>query len=80
MVLGGEEGADVPVEFEVGLPSALDRLVHLRIGGMDELPEAAAQIGLPRREPADVVVDARVSVVAHANEDRATALNSSASL
>jgi hypothetical protein len=49
LVLCGQERADIPSEDEVGLPGALDRLSHLRIGAMHKGPNLAADVLLPLR-------------------------------
>jgi hypothetical protein len=37
VIFGGEERTDVALEYEVGLDGALDRLCHLRVGGVDQV-------------------------------------------
>lgn len=64
MLAGGQEGADVAVEDEVGLGGAPDRLFDLRICLPDEVSEIAAVFLLPRWMRQDVSVDARMRTVA----------------
>jgi hypothetical protein len=44
VILGREQGADVPVEHEAGLHPALERLLDRWIGGVDEVPHPGGQI------------------------------------
>jgi hypothetical protein len=65
VVLGGEQGANVAVEHEVGQRGALDRFRHLGIGVVDELAYLLADVLLPVGQPADVVVHLGVNVHDH---------------
>jgi hypothetical protein len=60
VILGGEQSADVALEHEVRLNPALDRLLHLRVPGMDEIAHLAADRLLPIEKRVDVGIDARV--------------------
>lgn len=44
MVAGGEQRADVALEDEVRLDPALDRLLDLRIGSMEEVTHLAESL------------------------------------
>ena len=59
VVLGGEERADVAIEDEVGLDAALDRLLDSRVRRMDEIPDLAEDLPLPRGQVVEVGVDPR---------------------
>jgi hypothetical protein len=63
MVSGGEQRADGPVEHEVGPHGSLDRLGHLRVGGVNQVAESLADIALPVRQRVDVVIDPLIFVV-----------------
>lgn len=57
VILGREQGADVPVQREVRLVRPLDRLDHFIVRRVDELPDLLAQGGLPSGQSVDVGVD-----------------------
>src|SRR6478672_7748086 len=65
VVPGRKQRADVPVEHEVGLDAALDRLLDRRVHRVDEVAHPLADRLLPRRQRRDVVVDARIPGVGH---------------
>src|SRR6266700_2625211 len=55
VVLGGEQRADVSLEYEVGLHGALDRLGQLRVGSVDQVAQTLAKLPLPWWQRVDVV-------------------------
>ena len=57
MVPGREQRADVAVEDEVRLHRALDRLLDVRIGGVDHAAQLRTELLLPLREAGEVAVD-----------------------
>src|SRR4051794_9657181 len=63
VVFGRQQRADVALEDEVGLHRSLDRLHHLRVGGVNEVTQPLADVLLPGRQFGDVVIDARVALV-----------------
>ena len=65
MILRGEQRTDIAVQDEIRLPGALDGLLHLRVGGVDELTNLLADGLLPAREGCDVGVDARIGGKSH---------------
>jgi hypothetical protein len=65
VVLGGEQGTDVSVQDEVGLDPALDRLVYLRVGGVDEIAYLVADRPLPVGKRVDIGIDAGMLLVVH---------------
>src|SRR5215211_8392280 len=65
VVLGRQQGANVALQDEVGLAGPLDGLGHLRVGGMDQLADLAADGLLPVGQGVDVGVDARVGGPGH---------------
>jgi hypothetical protein len=52
----GQQRADVAVLHEVRLAGALDRLGHLRVGGVDQVADLLADGLLPVGQGADVGV------------------------
>ncbi len=64
MVLRGKQCTDIAIEHEVGAVAPLDRLGLFRVDKMISTRKLLADLLLPPREPADVGVDTRVSVVA----------------
>ena len=65
MVLGRQQGADVALEDEVRAVGELDGLGDLRIGGVHQITDLAADGLLPVRQGIDVGVDAWISTVGH---------------
>jgi hypothetical protein len=65
MIPGREQRADVAVEHEVRLLAPLDGFGHLRVGGMHQVADLAADRLLPVRQRVDVGVDSLVSGVCH---------------
>jgi hypothetical protein len=63
VVPGREQRADVALEHEIRLPAPLDGLGHLRVGGVHEVADLAADGLLPVRQGVDVGVNALVSGV-----------------
>ena len=57
VVLGRQQRGDVAVQHEVRLNGPLDRLDHLGIGGMHEIPDLLADLLLPVGQLVDVGVD-----------------------
>ena len=64
VVLRGQQGADVALEDEVRLDRALDRLLDLGVGGVDEVADLAGRSPAASRQRVDVGVDARIPLVA----------------
>ena len=58
VILGREERADVALEHEVRLDRALDGLLDLGIGGVDQRANLETDLLLPIRQIVDVDVDA----------------------
>jgi len=65
MVLGRQQGADVALQHEVRAVGALDCLGDLGVGGVDQIPDLAADGLLPVGQGIDVGVHARVGGVRH---------------
>ena len=65
MVLRRQQRGDVAVQHEVRLDGSFDRLDHLGINGMHEIPDLLADLLLPVGQLVDVGVDPRVLVVGH---------------
>ena len=65
MILGRQQRGDVAVQHEIRLNGPLDRLDHLGIGGMHEIPDLLADLLLPVGQLVDVGVDPGVLVVGH---------------
>ena len=63
VILGGQQRADVALQHEVGLHLPFDRLLELRVGGVDEVADLMADGLLPAGQRIDVLVDARIAVV-----------------
>src|SRR5260221_6533567 len=63
MVPGGEQRANVAIQREVWPVGALDSLGEVRVGGMHQIPHAAANVLLPVGERIDIVVDTGIGVV-----------------
>src|SRR4029453_19429232 len=64
-VLRRQQGGDVALQDEIGLPGALDGLDHLWVGGVDQVADLAADRLLPVGQRVDVRVDTRGGRVAH---------------
>ncbi len=71
VVLRRQQRTDVAVEDEVRLDGALDRLLDLGVGTVDEVPDPAADLPLPVGQRVDVLVDPRVPGVGHGRRVRA---------
>src|SRR4029453_19577327 len=65
VVLRRQQGGDVALQDEIGLPGALVGLDHLWVGGVDQVADLAADRLLPVGQRVDVRVDTRVGRVAH---------------
>ena len=65
MVPGGQQRADIAIENEVRLDGALDRLLDLGVGRVDEVADLLADRLLPRGQSVDVGVDSGVPGVRH---------------
>ncbi|MNY58069.1 hypothetical protein D3C86_1943620 [compost metagenome] len=65
VVLRRKEGADVPVQDEVGLDGAFDGFLDGGIRGVDQVADLPANGLLPGRKHFDVAVHARVFGVVH---------------
>jgi hypothetical protein len=57
-----EQGADVPIEHEVGLDRSLDRLLDALVGDVGQVANLLAHLLLPLRKAGDVVIDTRITV------------------
>jgi hypothetical protein len=57
VVLGGQERADVAVQDEVRLDRALDRLLDLGVGLVDEVAHPLEDLALPVGQGSQVGVD-----------------------
>jgi len=66
MRLGCQQRTDVAVEDEIGLHTPFDRLEDVRVRGVHELAHLMTDVALPLRQGVDVVVHARVGLMAHA--------------
>ena len=60
VIFGRQQRADVAVEHEVRLNRTLNRLLNLRISGMDQIAEITTELGLPIRKPIDEYVDTTI--------------------
>ncbi len=62
MVLGPEQGANVPVERKVRLLRALDGFGHFRVCGMHHITHLASNVLLLGGQSSNVLIDARISL------------------
>ena len=63
MILGGQQGADVPFEDKVRLPCALDRLDDLGVRRVRQIPNLATDGLLPSGQRLDVGIHAGIGGV-----------------
>src|SRR5439155_3534386 len=65
VVFGSQQRADVSLQHKVRLDGAFDRLLDLRVGGMDQFPDLLTDGLLPGRQRVDVIIDTRVRGEGH---------------